>query len=665
MEADEPWAWTDDLDLLEPWDQAEAGDTDDRSPEELATLYPDLGLSVEGPADLGPEAADLAWRAQRAQALEDEGRCGMDLVQAAFQAADGGEDLSFLSDAAIIGRALKCQEVASRARGRLFRSLEELLRRRKPSKRYRRGDEIEERRDAHGEAGPDAPAVPWLPVEASREAASEVALAFTATEWKAETLVDQTADLSRRLPVLFAELEAGRADDDRMRLLWEGTRDLSDAHAARVDALLSRQAAGMTTGELREKVKSAVIRIDPAAADKRRERNEKRARVRLHANPDHTATLAIEQAPAAQAAAAMARVYAIARAAKSGGRDEPVERLAAWAAIGLLLGTLPDIPPGGASGGPADGRPDGGPDGGPDGDGPASGTGKPATGEPAAGAAPWPVIPPTADAAAPGCARLPQWLRPKSQGRAKLQLPWRTAAGMASLPGELSWYGPIPPGQARDLAAAAATDPAVRWQIIVTDDQGAALAVTVLGGRRDTAATGLIDEVTLTIGASLAAGLDSDDPARHWTTTLLKSIIDAGHPELAGVLSKTIAAANKAAAGAQMRALLDERAGGCAHTLEVKSYKVPDTMRRWITARDRTCRNPICRRRAAQSDMDHTRPYDKGGRTCPCDLGPLCRAHHELKQLPGWHLAMDKQGRFTWTTPAGLTYREEPFKYAV
>jgi hypothetical protein len=43
----------------------------------------------------------------------------------------------------------------------------------------------------------------------------------------------------------------------------------------------------------------------------------------------------------------------------------------------------------------------------------------------------------------------------------------------------------------------------------------------------------------------------------------------------------------------------------------------------------------------------------------------LCRLHHELKQLPGWQLSQDANGTFTWTTPAGLTYRKEPYRYAV
>jgi hypothetical protein len=98
--------------------------------------------------------------------------------------------------------------------------------------------------------------------------------------------------------------------------------------------------------------------------------------------------------------------------------------------------------------------------------------------------------------------------------------------------------------------------------------------------------------------------------------------------------------------------------------MEAAGYRVTGTLRRWVAIRDRTCRNPVCRRRAAQCDQDHTVPYDRGGRTCPCGLGSLCRTHHQLKQLPGWQLSQDG-GVFAWTTPAGLTYRKEPHCYAV
>lgn len=175
----------------------------------------------------------------------------------------------------------------------------------------------------------------------------------------------------------------------------------------------------------------------------------------------------------------------------------------------------------------------------------------------------------------------------------------------------------------------------------------------------------MIEEVTLTIAASLAARLArSPDLRQQIGLDLARLGPDTGRGPLADVLAEAVTAADRAAAEAGHRARLDDAAGGCAHTRGVKGYRVTGALRRWLTIRDRTCRHPVCQRRAVQCDQDHTIPYDQGGRTCPCDLGSLCRTHHQLKQLPGWHLAQDG-GAFTWTTPAGLTYRKEPYRYPV
>ena len=645
----------DDDDAWDPGllDESEMAEPDELTAEELEELFGGDAQSAEA------DDLDLLWRVGRLLEQEAAGALDVDMVVAARQACG---DLGLMTDADVIGTAVKCREVASRAQGRMYRALQELERRRPPSKRYRRGEQAGERRDAAEGIAEDAPPSPRMGVMASAEAASEIALAFTSTEYGAEKLAELSADLWGRLPRLHLELEVGRTDADRVKLVWEGTRDLSDEDAGKVDALLAVNSGSMTTGELRDAVRVAVIRIDPAAAEKRRKRAERSARVRLYPNPSHTATLALEDIPAAQGAAAKARVNAIARAAKSAGAREDLGLLEAKTAVGLLLGTLPFIPPPL----PPDDSP-GDPGAGPSGPGPAPSD--PGSGQdPTAGPAPWPVIPGASDAVAPGCAPIPPGLRSKVHGRARLLLPWRTLAGMASEPGELSWFGPVTPGQARELARAAATDTSSRWSLIVTDDDGRALAVVTLRHPRDARTPsidartpGLIKEVTLTLTASLAAGLGYRDEMRHRADQLLTGL----DPKTADLLRDAIAAANKAATDAELRAILDEAAGGCSHSLEVRGYTVPETMRRWLHARDRTCRNPICRRRATQCDLDHTVPFDKGGRTCPCDLGPLCRHHHQLKQLKGWHLDQDGKGTFTWTTPAGLTYRKEPHRYLV
>jgi hypothetical protein len=71
-----------------------------------------------------------------------------------------------------------------------------------------------------------------------------------------------------------------------------------------------------------------------------------------------------------------------------------------------------------------------------------------------------------------------------------------------------------------------------------------------------------------------------------------------------------------------------------------------------------------CRRPAAQSDYEHSRPHDQGGITCLCEAGPVCRHNHRNKQQPGWKLrAASNRGWFKWTTPSGRTYLNGPTQY--
>jgi hypothetical protein len=53
-------------------------------------------------------------------------------------------------------------------------------------------------------------------------------------------------------------------------------------------------------------------------------------------------------------------------------------------------------------------------------------------------------------------------------------------------------------------------------------------------------------------------------------------------------------------------------------------------------------------------------PYDQGGRTCECNLAPLCRHHHRCKQSEGWHLDQPAPGVMTWITPGGRRYITRP-----
>ena len=66
---------------------------------------------------------------------------------------------------------------------------------------------------------------------------------------------------------------------------------------------------------------------------------------------------------------------------------------------------------------------------------------------------------------------------------------------------------------------------------------------------------------------------------------------------------------------------------------------------------------------AARCDDDHTIAYDQGGRTCECNLSPLCRRHHRAKQAEGWKLTQPTPGTLTWTLPHGRSYTTTPGTY--
>jgi len=84
------------------------------------------------------------------------------------------------------------------------------------------------------------------------------------------------------------------------------------------------------------------------------------------------------------------------------------------------------------------------------------------------------------------------------------------------------------------------------------------------------------------------------------------------------------------------------------------------TLRHVVRVRQRTCSFPGCRRPAARCDQDHTVPHDQGGRTCECNLAPLCRRHHRAKQAQGWRLDQPEPGVMVWTLPHGRSYRVQP-----
>jgi len=177
---------------------------------------------------------------------------------------------------------------------------------------------------------------------------------------------------------------------------------------------------------------------------------------------------------------------------------------------------------------------------------------------------------------------------------------------------------------------------------------------------------GVVGRVTVVLPLSTFDGARaSGQPAPGGPTTGLAAE-DPDSTEGGGIRAVIWRAAIRAAGRARQAAA--ERASGagpCPHAGGTAAYRPTALIREYVEARDRTCRQPTCGQPAQRTDLDHTRPWDQGGATCPCNLGPRCRTHHQIKQAPGWALTQPEPGTFHLTTPAGRTYITRPDGYAM
>ncbi|HEX3489427.1 MAG TPA: DUF222 domain-containing protein [Streptosporangiaceae bacterium] len=617
------------------------------------------------------------------------------------------------------------------------------------------------------------------PDQVTPAAASTVGLELVMSHPTAMDWTHLAVTLRWKLPATLAALRAGTIDLYRARLIAEATGPLDDVTARAVESKIILSAGDWTSGQLRAALRRAVIAADPEAAEQRRKQAQRHAKISLYPDPaTGTATLTGSRLPSVHAAAAMARLTSIARAMKSAGMTGGLDFLRANAFIGLLLGTLPLVPPpdsdpgpagptdpdagpspsdpspggsgcddsperapsfgdpgpgdlGDANRGDADGhgdpRPEGpvppdpappdpappgpsapdlgrsdpGPPGDPDGAGwtDADFDGDWDEGPSAAGPpAPWPPLPATSAQTPPFLGRPPprhpaRVGRPPPRGDPppgshpprgrpgqprrgrptrpppgllEIVISWRALTGDPAGPATLSRVGPITAAQALPLALTAAADLHARWQVIVTDSDGYAVAVETVRRRyrpgragRPAGVTGL---VAVTIPAAVLDRLQGPGPD---DTAAADSGTGTGVSWTAGgIRAAVLRAARRALARARQQAAADAAApGGCAHTTATTAYRPTQKIRDFVTARDQTCRNPRCRQPARHADVDHTIAWHKGGPTCQCNLGPYCRVHHQVKQLLGWTLTQTRPGHFQLTTPAGRSYRTAPDPY--
>ena len=228
-------------------------------------------------------------------------------------------------------------------------------------------------------------------------------------------------------------------------------------------------------------------------------------------------------------------------------------------------------------------------------------------------------------------------------GRVTLTAPLATLTRLAGRPGELSGLGPVDPWLTRDLATAAAANPRTTWCLTVTDNLGHAIghgcARPEPRTRRKRAGPGPPGDT----GFSFTPASRDGPPGGYGTWRLR---IPGPGPDLIVTLDPVTT-------------------DPCDHRHETSRHDPGVRLRHLAQVRHATCTSPVCRRPAAQCDLEHNIPYETGGRTCLCNTGPKCRHDHRLKQHPGWTVDQLPDGTFRWTTPAGRSYDTEPTRYPI
>ena len=540
------------------------------------------------------------------------------LVLMSFADDAAGEDDTYpdASDDELVGAICAWDRVQSHAAARKHAATAELIRRR-PAPGY-------------GLEGPARMPAVW-----EEFVADELAPALAQSAWAAADILGLASDLAVKLPGTAAAFRSGVLQENKARIIAAATQLLDPGEARAAEALVLGRAGTLTPGGLRAAIARAVMAVAPDKARKRREEAARDARVERWAEDSGNAALTGRELPPAEVLAADERITWWAKQLRTAGLAGSMDELRARAYLDLLLGMDSRPAPQPAGNAPiGDGPEDSGPDGdGTDGPGDGgSGPGKPAGPAPAGPAAG--VIP-------PGFA-----------GRLNLTVPLATVLGLADRPGEAAGIGPVDPWLARDLAAAAARNPASTWCLTVTDQHGRPIGHgCARPAPASTPATRAIpgaqtgpDPPPADPQPGFTIGREHGPPGGYGTWRLTTGI--PGQPDLIVTVEPI-------------------STDPCDHRREAPGHDPGLMLRHLAQVRYATCTGPACRRPAAQADFEHNTPYEAGGRTCLCNGDPKCRHDHRVKQHPRWHVDRLPDGSVRWTTPAGRQYTKEPTRYPI
>ncbi|MEO3933480.1 DUF222 domain-containing protein [Micrococcaceae bacterium Sec7.4] len=123
-----------------------------------------------------------------------------------------------------------------------------------------------------------------------------------------------------------------------------------------------------------------------------------------------------------------------------------------------------------------------------------------------------------------------------------------------------------------------------------------------------------------------------------------------------GMLTHAGASGEERAVTTWLRRLYTAPGTGELTALDSRARLFPPGLRRFLTARDDTCRTPYCD--APIRHFDHIIPWHNGGTTSQNNGAGLCEACNHTKETPGWSSRPRPGPRHTLqiTTPTGHTY---------
>ena len=117
------------------------------------------------------------------------------------------------------------------------------------------------------------------------------------------------------------------------------------------------------------------------------------------------------------------------------------------------------------------------------------------------------------------------------------------------------------------------------------------------------------------------------------------------------------------AAGAPLRRLVTDPVDG--HLLDYgrRTYPVPPALSDYLANCHVRAACPHSTAAAVEADMEHNRPYERGGSTSVANPTPVDRRWHRAKTHGRWRYRKDRNGVVVWTSPSGLSCRIDPYDY--